>query len=360
MNENCVLALGFFDGVHLGHGGLLARTREVADRLGLPAAALTFDTHPDELVFGRPVPLINTPADREWLMHTYYGIDRVFSLHFDRETMHQPWREFVLQRVLGEYHAAHVVCGHDFRFGDRGAGDPEKLAELCRTESVSCDCIPEIRVDGQTVSSTLIRRLLAEGAELPELIVVDGGKGQLRFAYETLQRLGLEHKIAIVGLAKRIEEVYFPHDPLPYYIDRNSEALKVLMHIRDEAHRFGITFHRKKRSLAFIRSELESIPTLGPRSVDKLLRHYRTVSNIRRASEEELSGLIGRQRAAEVIRYYRKAGELSAPQGTDGSSLRHDGSAPSNGHTIPLTTAGKDNPAPFDTEGDGFAPKQRG
>lgn len=75
-------------------------------------------------------------------------------------------------------------------------------------------------------------RLLAEGAELPELIVVDGGKGQLRFAYETLQRLGLEHKIAIVGLAKRIEEVYFPHDPLPYYIDRNSEALKVLMHIR--------------------------------------------------------------------------------------------------------------------------------
>lgn len=108
------------------------------------------------------------------------------------------------------------------------------------------------------------------------------------------------------------------------------------------------------------RQELESIPTLGPRSVDKLLRHYRTVSNIRRASEEELSGLIGRQRAAEVIRYYRKAGELSAPQGTDGSSLRHDGSAPSNGHTIPLTTAGKDNPAPFDTEGDGFAPKQRG
>ena len=163
MNENCVLALGFFDGVHLGHGGLLARTREVADRLGLPAAALTFDTHPDELVFGRPVPLSNTPADREWLMHTYYGIDRVVALHFDRETMHQPWREFVLQRVLGEYHAAHVVCGHDFRFGDRGAGDPEKLAELCRTESVSCDCIPEIRVDGQTVSSTLIRRLLAEG-----------------------------------------------------------------------------------------------------------------------------------------------------------------------------------------------------
>ena len=207
-------------------------------------------------------------------------------------------------------------------------------------------------------------RLLAEGAELPELIVVDGGKGQLRFAYETLQRLGLEHKIAIVGLAKRIEEVYFPHDPLPYYIDRNSEALKVLVHIRDEAHRFGITFHRKKRSLAFIRSELESIPTLGPRSVDKLLRHYRTVSNIRRASEEELSGLIGRQRAAEVIRYYSKAGELSVAHGTDGPSPSHDESDPSDGRAIPLTTAGKDDipggSALFDAEGDGFAPKQRG
>ena len=165
-------------------------------------------------------------------------------------------------------------------------------------------------------------RLLAEGAELPELIVVDGGKGQLRFAYETLQRLGLEHKIAIVGLAKRIEEVYFPHDPLPYYIDRNSEALKVLMHIRDEAHRFGITFHRKKRSLAFIRSELERIPTLGPRSVDKLLHHFRTVSSIRRASEAELSELIGRQRAAEVIRYYagRDISSASPAEETDESS----------------------------------------
>ena len=151
---------------------------------------------------------------------------------------------------------------------------------------------------------------------------------------------------------------------LPYYIDRNSEALKVLVHIRDEAHRFGITFHRKKRSLAFIRSELESIPTLGPRSVDKLLRHYRTVSNIRRASEEELSGLIGRQRAAEVIRYYSKAGELSVAHGTDGPSPSHDESDPSDGRAIPLTTAGKDDipggSALFDAEGDGFAPKQRG
>ena len=150
------------------------------------------------------------------------------------------------------------------------------------------------------------RRLLDEDAELPQLIVVDGGKGQLRFAYETLLRLGIADRVAIVGLAKRIEEVYFPHDSTPYYLDRNSEALKVLMHIRDEAHRFGITFHRKKRSLAFIKSELESIPTLGNRSVEKLLQRFRTLSRIRTASETELSELIGRQRAAEVIRYFRE------------------------------------------------------
>lgn len=147
-------------------------------------------------------------------------------------------------------------------------------------------------------------RLLREGAELPQLIVVDGGKGQLRFAYDSLTRLGIEDKIIIVGLAKRIEEVFFPHDPTPYYLDRNSEALKVLMHLRDEAHRFGITFHRKKRSLAFIKSELESIPTLGNRSVEKLLQHFRTLSRIRAASEEELTEVIGRPRATAVLQYF--------------------------------------------------------
>ena len=162
-------------------------------------------------------------------------------------------------------------------------------------------------------------RLLAENAELPQLIVVDGGKGQLGFAYGILEELGLERKIAIVGLAKRIEEVYFPHDPVPYYLDRNSEALKVLIHIRDEAHRFGITFHRKKRSLAFIKSELENIPSLGDRSIDKLLKRYRTISNIRKASEEELAATIGCQRAREVIRYFasgRPTEAADAPERT--------------------------------------------
>ena len=145
-----------------------------------------------------------------------------------------------------------------------------------------------------------------------------GGKGQLRFAYETLQRLGIEKQITIVGLAKRIEEVYFPHDPTPYYLDRNGEALKVLMHIRDEAHRFGITFHRKKRSLAFIKSELESIPTLGTRSVEKLLQHFHTLSRIRRASEKELAELIGHQRALAVLHYF--AANTSGMETASGSA----------------------------------------
>lgn len=131
MTRPCVLALGFFDGVHIGHGGLLRRTRETADRLGVPAAALTFDTHPDTLVSGHSVPLLNTPEDRAALMREYYGIDEVLTLHFDRETMTQPWERFAEETLLGRYHAVHLVCGHDFRFGDRGAGNPEKLAAFC-------------------------------------------------------------------------------------------------------------------------------------------------------------------------------------------------------------------------------------
>lgn len=159
----CVLALGFFDGVHAGHGGLLRRTRQVADRLGVPAAALTFDTHPDTLVFGAEVPLLNTPADRAYLMRACYGIDEILTLHFDRAAMSQPWDRFAAQTLLGAYGAVHLVCGHDFRFGDRGMGTAEKLAAFCAARHVGFDKIDEIQVDGETVSSTRIRRLLEAG-----------------------------------------------------------------------------------------------------------------------------------------------------------------------------------------------------
>ena len=167
--EQCVLALGFFDGVHLGHGGLLKKTREVANRLGLPAAALTFDTHPDTLVFGAKVPLLNTPEERKYLMQRLYGIDQVLTLHFDRATMEQPWQEFVRKTLVQKYRAAHVVCGHDYRFGAGGRGTPEKLAEECARLGLGFDCIPEIRLEGQTVSSTLIRSLL-EGGETAKAV----------------------------------------------------------------------------------------------------------------------------------------------------------------------------------------------
>ena len=163
MDRPCVLALGFFDGVHLGHGGLLKKTREVADRLGLPAAALTFDTHPDTLVFGVNVPLLNTPQEREFFMRTYYGIDAVRTLHFDRTTMEQPWQDFIRTTLCTQHRAVFVVCGHDFRFGARAEGTPERLQALCETLDIGCACIPKITLEGETVSSTLIRSLLEQG-----------------------------------------------------------------------------------------------------------------------------------------------------------------------------------------------------
>ena len=147
-------------------------------------------------------------------------------------------------------------------------------------------------------------RLLEEGAELPDLIIVDGGKGQLSSAYEVLCELGIEKRVPIVGLAKRIEEIFFPGDPMPYYLSRTGEPLKVVCHIRDEAHRFGITFHRQKRSNAFIDSELEHIKGIGTKSVNELMRRFRTISKIRSATEAELAETVGAARARAVYEYF--------------------------------------------------------
>ena len=147
-------------------------------------------------------------------------------------------------------------------------------------------------------------RLLDEGESLPNLIVIDGGKGQLSAAYDSLKNLGLEDRIKIVGLAKRIEEVFFPNDKEPYYLDRKGEPLRILMHIRDEAHRFGITFHRNKRSAKFIASELELIPTLGPLSITKLLKKFKTISAIKKASIEDLNNTIGVAKTKALTQYF--------------------------------------------------------
>ena len=149
-------------------------------------------------------------------------------------------------------------------------------------------------------------RLLAEGAELPDLIVVDGGKGQLSSAYAVLQELEIADRVPIVGLAKRLEEVFYPNDPMPYYLSRTGEPLKVICHIRDEAHRFGITHHRNRRSKNFIKTGLEGIEGVGEKSITALLRHFRTLSKLRAASVAEIAEIVGVARAEKVKAHLEK------------------------------------------------------
>lgn len=163
MNERRVIALGFFDGVHIGHGALLKKTCERAKALGAIPAAMSFDTHPDTLVFGTPTELLNTMDERKHLMQSLYGIEDVIFCHFDRDMMNMDWEAFVEDYLVRELHACHLVCGHDYHFGARGFGNAERLTEKCRALGLGCDVIGEVKLDGVTVSSTYLRRLLKEG-----------------------------------------------------------------------------------------------------------------------------------------------------------------------------------------------------
>lgn len=146
-------------------------------------------------------------------------------------------------------------------------------------------------------------RLLEEEATLPDLIIVDGGKGQLSAACDALKELKLYGKIPIIGIAKRLEEIYYPEDSLPLYIDKKSESLKLIQRLRDEAHRFGITHHRERRSKAFLVSELEDIDGVGKTTATKLLKQFKTMKNIREASVEELAKFLGNDKATKVKQY---------------------------------------------------------
>lgn len=163
MKHDRVIALGFFDGVHLGHAALLRLTRRRADELGIPAAVLTFDSHPDTLVYHQPVPLINTLEDRKYLMEEKFSMDEVILAHFDRAMMEMPWEAFVEDYLLGELGAKHVVCGHDFSFGYRGQGTPDKLRRLCAQRGVGVNVVDKVSLGGITVSSTHIRQLIRQG-----------------------------------------------------------------------------------------------------------------------------------------------------------------------------------------------------
>ena len=162
MKNKTIYALGFFDGVHLGHGALLKACRDLADRYGCRAGAVTFGTHPETLVRGQSPILLSTPDERERLMKTCYGMDTVVTLPFDEELRSMPWPEFLV--MLSErYGAVGFVCGDDFRFGHKGRGNAELLAEYCTVENLPFAVIPEQLLDGRRVSSTYIRRQIESG-----------------------------------------------------------------------------------------------------------------------------------------------------------------------------------------------------
>lgn len=148
------------------------------------------------------------------------------------------------------------------------------------------------------------KRLLAEGQGLPQLIIIDGGKGQLSAAMKSLSALGLEGKVTVVGIAKKLEEIYFPDDPVPLHINKKSEALKLIQQARNEAHRFAITFHRDQRSRNFLKTELTEIPGIGAKTADKLLQHFGSVARLREASPEDVEQVAGKAAAAKVAAYF--------------------------------------------------------
>lgn len=163
MEKKRVIALGFFDGVHRGHAALLRRVAEEAAKRGVIPAAVTFDTHPENLIVGSPMPLISSPMDRAELMRQYYGIQEVIVAHFDDRMMHMPWEDFITEFLVKENGAVQLVAGHDFHFGYKGEGNPERLKAKCAELGIGCDIVPKVELDGITISSTYIRGLLTQG-----------------------------------------------------------------------------------------------------------------------------------------------------------------------------------------------------
>lgn len=157
-----VVAIGFFDGIHIGHAALMNKTLRRAEELGAIPSVLSFDVHPDNLVFGREVPLLNSTAGREDIIKRLFGIDSVVFIHFNQHLMRMSWKDFI-DRIVDELNVGWIVVGHDFCFGYKGEGTTEKLKEYCAARSIGCDVIPAVTLDGVVVSSTYIRGLIAEG-----------------------------------------------------------------------------------------------------------------------------------------------------------------------------------------------------
>lgn len=156
------------------------------------------------------------------------------------------------------------------------------------------------------------KRLLEEEQPLPQLIIIDGGKGQLSSALKSLDKLGLKGQIPVLGIAERLEEIFFPGDPIPLYLDKKSETLKVIQQLRNEAHRFGLSFHRDKRSKEALGSELETIPGIGEKTILRLFRHFKSKKRISEASFEELSKIVGSNRAKALIIHFQESAQLES------------------------------------------------
>lgn len=157
-------------------------------------------------------------------------------------------------------------------------------------------------------------RMIDENETLPQLIVIDGGKGQLSHAIESLEKLGIGDKVAIIGIAKRLEEIYFKNDPIPMYIDKKSPALKLIQQLRDEAHRFGLSFHRQIRSKGMINSSLDHISGLGKSSISKLMKKYKSIPNIQNAPREELEEMIGKNRVEILMEHFQMSSTNTNPE----------------------------------------------
>jgi excinuclease ABC subunit C len=158
------------------------------------------------------------------------------------------------------------------------------------------------------------KRLIEEEKTLPQLVIIDGGKGQLSSAMKSIDKLGVRGKMTVIGIAKRLEEIYFPGDSVPIYLDKNTISLKIIQQLRNEAHRFGINFHRDKRSAEMVKSDLDQIKGIGPKTKEVLLKQFGDVEKIRESSFEELEKVVGASKASVLSEYFKK--QLRFPRGT--------------------------------------------
>ena len=204
-----IYALGFFDGVHLGHQALLRACRELADSHGCRTGVVTFSSHPDGLVLGKDPALINTPEDREKLLKERFFMEEVVALPFDKAMMTMPWQDF-LQLLFDEYDAAGLVCGADFRFGSKGAGTAALLAQTCREKGLPCAVVPQLQKEGIPVSSTYIRSLLEQG-EMDRAVAFLGHPHILTGTVVTGRRLGRTLGIPTANLTLPEQTVSLRH-----------------------------------------------------------------------------------------------------------------------------------------------------